>query len=134
MAASGAAPAYGGEVTRVGAGAGYGSSRVTGACQKRRGRLDELHGGALTTRPGSERGERRRKGSGRVGATPVRNHDRGEGGLRHARAWTSFSRARGTSGIDAGALDQTNLAGHHTSAADRHGRTTAKPKLADDKA
>jgi hypothetical protein len=34
------------------------------------------------------------------------------GGLRRARAWTSFSRARGTSGTDAGALDWTNLASH----------------------
>jgi hypothetical protein len=31
MAAGGAAPAHGGEVTRVGVGAGYGSCRVTGA-------------------------------------------------------------------------------------------------------
>jgi hypothetical protein len=43
------------------------------------------------------------------------------GGLRRARAWTNFSRARVTPGTDAGALD-------------RHDRTQAKPKLADDKA
>jgi hypothetical protein len=30
-------------------------------------------------RPGSERGEWRRKSSGRVGATPARNRDRGGG-------------------------------------------------------
>jgi hypothetical protein len=63
-------------------------------------------------RPGSERVERWRKDSRRVGATPVRNRGRGEGGLRRARAWTSFSKARGTSRTDAGALDRTNSAGH----------------------
>jgi hypothetical protein len=57
-----------------------------------------------------------------------------EGGLRHARAWTSFSRARGTPGTDVGALDRTNSAGHRAGAADHHGRTPVKPKLADDKA
>jgi hypothetical protein len=56
------------------------------------------------------------------------------GGLRRARAWTNFSRARGMPGTDEGALDQTNLAGHRTGAADCHARTPAKPKLADDKA
>jgi hypothetical protein len=61
---------------------GYDGSRVVGAGQKRRGRLGELIGGALTTRPGLERVERRRKGSGRVRATPVRNRDRGEGGSK----------------------------------------------------
>jgi hypothetical protein len=66
MAAGGAAPAHGGEVAGVGAGAGYGGSGVAEAGQKRRGRLGELTGGALTTRLGSERGERRRKGSGTV--------------------------------------------------------------------
>jgi hypothetical protein len=55
-------------------------------------------------------------------------------GLRHARAWTNFSRARGTPGTDAGALDYTNLASHRAGTADRHGQTPMKPKLADDKA
>jgi hypothetical protein len=64
----------------------------------------------------------------------VRNSDRGEGGLRRARAWTSFSRARGISGTEAGALDQTNSVGHRAGVADRHDRTPAKPKLATDKA
>jgi hypothetical protein len=86
MAAGGAAPSRGGEVAEVGAGACYGSSRVAEAGQKRRVPLGEFTGGALTMRPGSERGERRRKGSRQVGATPVRNRDRGEGGLRRARA------------------------------------------------
>jgi hypothetical protein len=43
------------------------------------------------------------------------------GGLRRARAWTSFSRARGTSGTDAGALDWTKSAGHRAGTADRRG-------------
>jgi hypothetical protein len=67
MAAGGTAPAHGGEVTGVRAVAGYDGSRVAEAGQKRRGGLGELTGGALTTRPGSERGERWRKGSGWVG-------------------------------------------------------------------
>jgi hypothetical protein len=79
LATGGSAPSRGGEVAGVGAGACYGGSRVAGAGQKGRGALSELTGVALATRPGSERGERRRKGSGRVGATPVRNRDRGEG-------------------------------------------------------
>jgi hypothetical protein len=134
MAAGGATHVHGGEVAGVGASAGYGGSGVTGASQKRRGRLCELTGGALTTRPGSERGERRRKGSGRVGATPARNRGRGEGGLRRARAWTNFSRVRGTSGTDAGAPDRANSTDHRAGVADRRGRTPAKPKLVDDKA
>jgi hypothetical protein len=88
----------------------------------------------LTTRLGSESREWRRENSGWVGVVPVRNFDRGEGGLRHARAWTSFSRARGTSGTDAWALNQTNSACHRAGAVDRHGLTPVKPKLADDKA
>jgi hypothetical protein len=56
------------------------------------------------------------------------------GGLRRARAWTSFSRARGTPGTDAGALNRTNSTGHRAGVADRHDRTPANPKLADDKA
>jgi hypothetical protein len=74
MAVGGAAPAHGGEVVGVGASAGYGGSRVAGAGHKRRERLGEL------TRPRSERGEQRRKGSGRVGASLMRNRGRGEGG------------------------------------------------------
>jgi hypothetical protein len=73
LAAGGAAPSRGSEAAGVGAGACYGGSRVARAGQKRRGALGGLTGGALATRPGSERGEWRRKGSGRVGATPVRN-------------------------------------------------------------
>jgi hypothetical protein len=41
------------------------------------------------------------------------------GGLRRTKAWDSFSRGRGTLGINTGAR-----------AVDRHGRTPAKPKLA----
>jgi hypothetical protein len=58
----------------------------------------------------------------------------GEGGLRRARAWTGFSRARGTPRIDAGPLDRANLAGHRAGASDRHGRTPVKPNLDGDKA
>jgi hypothetical protein len=58
---------------------------------------------------------------------------RGEG-LRHDKAWDNFSRGRGTLGTNVGALGRANLAGHRAGAADRHGRTPAKPKLADNKA
>jgi hypothetical protein len=53
------------------------------------------------------------------------------GGLRRAKAWDSFSRGRGTLGTNTGALGRANLAGHRTGVADRHSRTSAKPKLAD---
>jgi hypothetical protein len=56
------------------------------------------------------------------------------GGLRHAKAWDSFSRGRGTLGTNIGALDRANLAGHRAGAVDRHGRTPTKPKLADHRA
>jgi hypothetical protein len=107
---------------------------TAGAGQKRWGRHDKLAGGVLTTWPRLERGERWRKGSRRVGITPMRDFGRGKGGLSRARAWTGFSRARGTPRIDVGALDRVNLAGHHAGAADRHGQTPVKPKLAGDKA
>jgi hypothetical protein len=51
--------------------------------------------------------------------------------LRRAKAWESFSEGRGTLGTNARALGWANLAGHRAGAADRHGRTPAKPKLAD---
>jgi hypothetical protein len=54
--------------------------------------------------------------------------------LRCAKAWDSFSRGRGTLGTNTGALGQANLAGHRAGAADRHGQTPAKPKLADHRA
>jgi hypothetical protein len=56
------------------------------------------------------------------------------GGLRRARAWTSFSRVRGTSGTDTGAPDRANSASHREGTAHRHSRTPTKPKLANDKA
>jgi hypothetical protein len=56
------------------------------------------------------------------------------GGLRRAKAWDSFSRGKGTLGTNAGALGQANLASHREGAVDRHGRTPAKPKLADNRA
>jgi hypothetical protein len=58
---------------------------------------------------------------------------RGEG-LRRAKAWDSFSRGRGNTGTIAGALGRANLVGHRAGVADRHGRTSVKPKLADNKA
>jgi hypothetical protein len=54
--------------------------------------------------------------------------------LRRANACDSFSRGRGTLGTNAGALGRANLAGHRVGVADRHGGTSGKPKLADDKA
>jgi hypothetical protein len=56
------------------------------------------------------------------------------GGLRRAKAWTNFSRARGTPGAGAGALDWANLVGHHAGAVDCHGQAPAKPKLANSEA
>jgi hypothetical protein len=56
------------------------------------------------------------------------------GGLRHAKAWDSFSRGWGTLGTNADALGRANLAGHRKGATDRHGRTPAEPKLADNRA
>jgi hypothetical protein len=55
------------------------------------------------------------------------------GGLRRAKAWDSFSRGRGTLGTNTGALGRANLTGHRVGAADRHDRTPAKPKWADNK-
>jgi hypothetical protein len=56
------------------------------------------------------------------------------GGLRYTKAWDNFSRGRGTLGTNTGALDRANLAGHCAGTAYRHGRTPAKPKLADHRA
>jgi hypothetical protein len=59
MAASGAAPLRGGEVTGIEAGAGYGGSGVAGVGQRGRGCHDELDGGDRAMNPRAERGERR---------------------------------------------------------------------------
>jgi hypothetical protein len=56
------------------------------------------------------------------------------GGLRYTKAWDNFSRGRGTLGTNTGALDRANLAGHCAGTAYHHGRTPAKPKLADHRA
>jgi hypothetical protein len=48
------------------------------------------------------------------------------GGLRRAKAWTNFSRARVTPRAGAGALDWANLVGHCAGAADHHGQPPAK--------
>jgi hypothetical protein len=58
---------------------------------------------------------------------------RGEG-LRCAKSWTTFSKARGTPRAGAGALDRANLAGHRATVADRHGQPPAMPKLANSEA
>jgi hypothetical protein len=75
----GIALSRGGEVARVGAGASYGSSEVTGAGPKRSGRRGELTGGVVATRPRSEMGEWLREDTRRVGVTPVRDSGRREG-------------------------------------------------------
>jgi hypothetical protein len=62
----------------------------------------------------AEGGLRAGRGNSSVGFRP-----RG-GGLRRAKAWTNFSRSRGTQGVGAGALDRANLASHRAGAADRH--------------
>jgi hypothetical protein len=77
-AAGGAAPSRGGEVTGVGAGACYSGFGVAEVGQRGGRRLGELDGGAVATSLRSERGKWRRKSSGRVGGTPVRDSDRGE--------------------------------------------------------
>jgi hypothetical protein len=43
-------------------------------------------------------------------------------GLRRAKAWDSFSRARGNSGTNAGALGRTKSAGPREGTTDHHGR------------
>jgi hypothetical protein len=74
-------------------------------------------GNETGVREGRTAEERLRAGRGNSGeeSRPRR------GGLRRARAWTSFSRARGTSGTDEGVLDWTNSAGHRVGAADCRG-------------
>jgi hypothetical protein len=57
MAAGGAAPLRGCEVTEVEAGTGYDGSGVAGVGQKGRGFHDKLDGGAKAMNPWTERGE-----------------------------------------------------------------------------
>jgi hypothetical protein len=52
------------------------------------------------------------------------------GGLRHAKAWASFSRGRGNIGTYSGELDRAKSAVHRASTTDRRGRAPAVPKLA----
>jgi hypothetical protein len=59
MAAGGAAPLCGDEVTGVEAGAGFGGSRVVGVGQRGRGCHGELDGGEWAMNPRAKRGERR---------------------------------------------------------------------------
>jgi hypothetical protein len=56
------------------------------------------------------------------------------GGLRRAKAWTSFSRGRGTLGTNAGELDRAKSASHRASMAVHRGQAPAKPKLAEHRA
>jgi hypothetical protein len=83
--------------------------------------------------------------TGREGRTTVRRPRAGRsnsgepfqpwgGDLRHAKAWASFSRGRGTLGTNAGELDRAKSAGHRASTADRRGRAPAKAKLAEHRA
>jgi hypothetical protein len=54
--------------------------------------------------------------------------------LRRAKAWDGFGRGRGTLGTSVRSMGRANLAGHRAGAVDRHGRTPAEPKLADNRA
>jgi hypothetical protein len=54
-------------------------------------------------------------------------------GLRRAKAWDSFNRGRGNTGINTGALDRAKLVGHRAGAVGHHGRTPA-PKLTEHRA
>jgi hypothetical protein len=56
------------------------------------------------------------------------------GGLRCAKAWESFSRGRGDTGTYTGELDRAKLAGQRARLADRHGRASAMPNLAEHRA
>jgi hypothetical protein len=56
------------------------------------------------------------------------------GGLRHARAWASFSRGRGDTGTYSVKLDRAKSAGHRASTADHRDQALAMPKLADHRA
>jgi hypothetical protein len=56
------------------------------------------------------------------------------GGLRHAKAWESFSRGRRDTGTYTEELDRAKLADQRASTADRHGRAPAMPKLVEHRA
>jgi hypothetical protein len=73
-------------------------------------------GHEIGVREGRTTGKRLRAGRGNSGEG---FRSRG-GGLRRARSWDSFSRARGTSGTDTGALGRTKSAGLRAGAAERH--------------
>jgi hypothetical protein len=116
----------GGEITGAGAGVGHGGSNAAGVGQNCRGWLGEHTEGVLATRPRSERGERRRESSRRVGAVLVRN----------SACWERQSTAIGLSLVpmevgalwaNIGARDGVGLAGHRAGAASKRGRTPVKP-------
>jgi hypothetical protein len=56
------------------------------------------------------------------------------GDLRRTKAWASFSRGRADTGTYSGELDRAKSAGHRASTLDRHGRASAKAKLAEHRA
>ena len=99
-----------------------GENDMANSMAGKRPRIRGQRGGMAGKKP---RADRRNSGEG----------FRPRGGcLRRAKAWDSFSRGRGTLGTNVRALGRANLIGHYAGAADRHGRTPAKPKLADNKA
>jgi hypothetical protein len=51
----------------------------------------------------------------------------GRGYLGRAKAWTSYDRVRGTSQTNTEAQGWANSGSHRVGAADRHGRTPARP-------
>jgi hypothetical protein len=67
-----------GEIVGARVGVGYGGSEAARVGQNCQGGLGEHIEGVSATRPGSERGGRRRESFGRVGAVPLRNSDRWE--------------------------------------------------------
>jgi hypothetical protein len=99
-----------------------GENNTANSVAGKRPRIQDREGRTAGRRP---RADRRNSGEG--------FWPRG-GGLRHAKAWDSFSRGRGTLGTNTGEIGRANLAGHRAGAADRHGRTRAKTNLADHRA
>jgi hypothetical protein len=80
-------------------------------------------------RSGLERGERRRKGSGRVGAIPVRNSDHGEGN----RPRQGSARTGGGGEvlwIYTGTRDGARLAGHRVGHGEQTRSDTGETELA----
>jgi hypothetical protein len=64
----------------------------------------------------------------------VSHFGHGEGDLRRAKAWASFSRGRGDTGTYSVELDQAKSADHRASTTNRRGRAPAKVKLTEHRA